>query len=376
MLKRVLVAPNAFKETLTSQEVSEAIVQGFRESFPQWEYDICLVADGGDGSLEAVNATLEDKEGHWLSQTVQGPMGEPVNARWLKVKEQAYIEISEAAGLKLVPQEHRNPMKASSYGVGELILAALEENCKDIHIFLGGSATVDGGMGALEALGVKFFDKNHEILVGNGQNLIHIHHIETSSLKLLRPVRFTIIGDVTNPLLGEKGAVFTYGKQKGALESMITPLEKGLSHWALCLDNVFHCPDPNQVGSGAAGGMGFGLKVALQANFILGADFFSHSLNLEDRVKNSDIVITGEGQLDQQTQYDKMPQRLISLANQWGKPVILICGQNRLGHVEGESSAIIFDTLPYLFDGNDWKEQATLWVMRTAQQIAKCIGIT
>jgi glycerate kinase len=289
---------------------------------------VCLpVADGGDGTLSAL---VESCGGEIREEIVEGPLGEQVRAKWGLIDGQktAIIEMAGASGLKLVPREKRNPMLTSSYGTGQLISAALEAGVEKVIIGIGGSATVDGGMGMLSALGVKFLNAQGEILKGRGADLGKIEDIDCTELNpKIQGVKFLVASDVTSPLIGEQGAARVFGPQKGAAPEMVEILEKGMLHYARKV-NRFSGKDMRYIpGAGAAGGMGAALMVFLGAELKTGITLILEAAHFREMLEGASLVITGEGRLDSQTAAGKAPMGVARMAHAMNVPVIGVAGE-------------------------------------------------
>ncbi len=279
------------------------------------------VADGGDFTGEVLRRAINAEP---VFIKVTGPLGDPVNATYWILGEKAIIEMAEASGMKQVASEKLNPLKATSFGTGQLIQNAISKGCNEIWLTIGGSATVDGGMGMLEALGFCFFDKNGEILQGNGGNLKKINRLQKASSG--KNITFKIICDVDNPLLGENGAAVVFGPQKGATPEMVKKLEQGLKHW---VDILFHETGKSLAevkGSGAAGGIAVPLLAFFNAEIEEGASFVLNKLNFNEHIRWADIVITGEGKIDSQTNNLKAPFVVAKIAQKYQKPVYAFAG--------------------------------------------------
>ncbi len=322
---KIVIAPDSFKESLTAYEASEAIASGMRRVWPEEEYLLIPMADGGEGTVQSV----VDAIGGELHETeVQGPMGEPVLARFAYVKEKksAVIEMAEASGLPLVPEDERNPEQASSYGTGELIKAALDLGCEKIIVALGGSATNDGGIGALAALGVIFYDEQGSELVTHGHTTKAIAKVDTSGMdSRIANCDFLLACDVTNPLLGKNGATYIYGKQKGASQKQLDELELGMENWARFLpEAAVEIP-----GSGAAGGLGAGLLAYCGGRIASGVELIAELVQLDEKLVGADLVITGEGAVNHQTPFGKTP---VGVAARAKCPVVILAGVLQEGY--------------------------------------------
>jgi glycerate kinase len=333
----ILIAPDSFKESLSATEVAQAIKRGFSEVFPEANY-VCLpMADGGEGTTEAlVGATA----GNVFNKQVVGPLGDTVSAQWGVLGDQvtAIIETAEAGGLHLVTKKSRNPLLATSFGTGELIKAALDQGVTRIILGLGGSATNDGGAGLLQALGAKFLDNQRQELPVGGGALAKLHSIDVSSLdQRLAKVKIEAACDVNNPLTGPQGASFVYGAQKGATPQMITLLDNNLQHLAAVIRKTIGCDVAQIAGAGAAGGIGAILLAFLNAQLKPGIETVLDAVNINQYLQASDLVITGEGRIDSQSSYGKTPGGVALRAKSFHCDVIAIAGSL------GDDAAVVHD---------------------------------
>jgi glycerate kinase len=319
---RWLVAPQEFKGTLTATEAAEAMAKGIRESSPEVVLDVAPLADGGPGTVDAL---LAGTRGERRRQVVRGPLGAPVEASWALLDDGriAVVEMAAASGLSLLPPEARDARRASTYGTGELLRAALDSGCERIILGLGGSATTDAGTGALSALGYRFLDASGQPLPPGGAALSGLVRVDASGRHpRLGAVEFLGATDVTAPLLGPDGAARLFGPQKGADAAAVEELEAALAHLASVVgDRAAGWP-----GAGAAGGFGFGLAALLGARLVPGYELVARALGLERRVLLADVVLTGEGRFDRQTSLGKGPGGLARRAREHGTPVVLFAG--------------------------------------------------
>lgn len=323
---KIVIAPDSFKESLTAMQVANAIEEGFREIYPQAQYVKLPMADGGEGTVESM---VEATDGHYINQIVMGPLGEPVEARWglMGDGETAVIEMASASGLHHVPLEQRNPLYTTSYGTGELVLAALEKGVKRIILGIGGSATNDGGAGMMQALGARLIDDNDNEIDFGGSALLQLKSIDLSDLDpRLSNVSVTVACDVNNPLCGELGASAVFGPQKGATPEMVKLLDTGLHAYGLLIEKVAGKAVIDVAGAGAAGGMGAALLGLMNAELKSGIDIIIDALKLDQLVVDADLVITGEGRLDSQSICGKTPIGVARSAKRFGKPVIALAG--------------------------------------------------
>jgi glycerate kinase len=323
---KILVAPQAFKGSLDAIHVAQAIARGIRDVFPDAELTILPVADGGEGTVRAM---VQASGGHTITSRVMGPLERPVNATWGVLGDgvTGVIEMAAASGLPLIRREERNPLRATSFGTGELIRHALDNNLKRLIIGIGGSATNDGGVGMAQALGAHFLDsEGNEILLGGG-NLKHLRKIEVSELDpRLESLDIEVACDVNNPLCGPTGATMVYGPQKGTDAQTARELDDALADYARLLIRDVGKDVAEIPGAGAAGGMGAGLLAFTHARLRPGVEIVFHAIDLDRHVKESDLVFTGEGRMDQQDIYGKAPMAVAQRAAVQGVPSIAVVG--------------------------------------------------
>lgn len=322
---KVLIAMDSFKGNFHSLKVAEIVERGIRKVYKDASVDKVAIADGGEGTVDAIVQTLSGK---YEKVKVTGPMGEPVMAKYGIVEDTtAVIEMAEASGLDLVDEDKRNPLKATTYGTGELILDAIEKGCTKIIMGIGGSATNDGGTGMARALGVKFLDRDGKELEEGGGSLGALSRIDVSKLNdKISDIEIIVACDVTNPLYGEKGASAIFGPQKGADAGMIKQLDSNLKHYSEIVKKDLDLDVATEPGAGAAGGLGYGLVVFCGAKLSKGIDMVLDTIKIEDRMEDVDVVITGEGRVDGQTIYGKVPVGIAARAKKFGKPVYAIAG--------------------------------------------------
>jgi len=323
-----LLAPDSFKESMTSKEACRAMELGIKSVLPLAQCIHVPMADGGEGTMQA----LVDATGGKIYKTiVKGPLGNDVEAEYgiLGDNETGVLEMSSASGIHLVTRDLRNPLITSTYGTGQLIKAALNHPIKKLLIGIGGSATNDGGAGMAQALGIKFLDVAGNEIGSGGGELIKIDRIDTTGFLLSRYENLTIevACDVTNTLTGENGASYTFAHQKGATEEMAKQLDANLEHYADKI-KISTGKDVSMVaGAGAAGGLGAGLMAFLDAKLSKGIELVTKYAELEEKIKNADFVFTGEGSIDHQTQYGKTPMGVAQVAKKYNKPVIAFAGK-------------------------------------------------
>lgn len=323
---KIVISIDSLKGSLTSIEAANAIKKGILSVDNKTDVAIMPLADGGEGTVEAL---VQGMNGEEKVITVTGPINEKVNATYgiLKETNTAIIEMAQASGLPLVPAELRNPLNTTTYGVGEIIKEAIEKGCRNFIVGIGGSATNDCGVGMLQALGFEFYDENDNLVGLGGKVLNQIRRINTENkLKELDECNFKIACDVNNPLYGENGAAYIYGPQKGATKEIVKELDKGLKNFAEVVKKDLGKDIAHIEGAGAAGGLGFGFLGFLNSKLESGIKIILDEIKLEEVVKDADLVITGEGRLDNQTAMGKAPIGVAKLAKKHGAKVIAIAG--------------------------------------------------
>lgn len=323
---KVVVAIDSFKGSLSSIEAGQAVKAGVLAAHPDANVIIKPLADGGEGTTDAF---IEGLGGQRIDLIVTGPMGSPVSCYYgyLEKDKTAIIEMASASGITLVPAHQKNPLTASTRGVGEMILHALEKGCRHFIIGIGGSATNDAGIGMLKALGYSFLDEQG-LDVGEGaQALGKVASIDAKNRHpLLDDCQFRIACDVTNPLCGENGATYIYGPQKGVTEAQKESLDQDMAHFADVTETTLNCAYKNYPGAGAAGGLGFAFLSYLHASLSPGVELILDAINLSDALNDADIVVTGEGQLDRQTAMGKAPVGVAKLAKAHDAKVLAFSG--------------------------------------------------
>lgn len=376
---KVLIVPDSFKECLSAAAVARAIAEGWRRAAPLDVVVEMPLADGGEGTTAAlVNAT----GGTLHPCTVTGPLGAPVTAHYGLIAEgsTAVVEVAEGSGLHLVAPEERDALRASSFGTGELILAALQHRPRRLIIGLGGSATTDAGVGLLQALGARFMDALGKPLAPGGGALLDLAHIDIAPvLERLAGVEVLVATDVTNVLLGPRGAAAVFSPQKGASAEQVVVLERGLQHYAACARAHGFVVD-TVPGSGAAGGIGGTLLGVLGAGtpgaqIVSGVALVMRTVGLEQQLQDADIVITGEGSLDAQSAAGKVPAGVCALANRHGVPVIALAGvvSGSLQPLYEQGLTAAFSIAPGPLSRADALANAGQNLARTAEQIARLL---
>lgn len=323
---KIVMAIDSFKGSLSSMDAGRAAAEGIQRVDPKVQVKVRPLADGGEGTVEALT---EGMGGRFCKVSVMGPFGEPVDCEYgiLDETKTAIVEMSGAAGITLVPRERLNPLEATTYGVGEVIKDAIGQGCRRFIVGIGGSATNDGGVGMLQALGYDFLDEDGEQIGKGAAALEKLRKISTEHvLPELAECEFHIACDVTNPLCGERGCSAVFGPQKGATPQMIEKMDQWLGEYAKMTQEVFPKADAQYPGTGAAGGLGFAFLAYTPAVLESGIEIVLKELKLEEDIKEADLVITGEGRLDEQTAMGKVPVGVASLAKKYQKPVIAFSG--------------------------------------------------
>jgi glycerate 2-kinase len=322
---KIVIASDSFKGSASTFEISESIEKGIRRIEPDAMVTKLPLADGGEGTVDALITALK---GQYIERIVTGPLGKKVKAKFGMInKEVAVIEMAEASGITLIQSEEKNPFKTTTYGTGELIKAALDYGVKEIFVGIGGSATNDAGVGMAQALGVSFKDRSNEEVGYGAESLAKIERIDVSNIdQRLKNTQLTILSDVTNPLCGENGASYVYGPQKGASIEDVVQLDGILKRFGKLLEAQLRINVIDKKGAGAAGGLGAGLMAFCQATLHSGTERVLEMMNLEEQVKDADLVITGEGMMDFQSVQGKAPLGVAKMAKKYGLPVIAIVG--------------------------------------------------
>lgn len=374
---KIVIAPDSYKESLSALEVATAIEAGFREIFPSAQYVKLPVADGGEGTVEAMVAATQ---GRIVHVPVTGPLGERVDGFYgLSGDERsAFIEMAAASGLELVAPSQRNPLKTTSWGTGELIRHALDVGVKHIIIGIGGSATNDGGAGMAQALGAALVDEQGQAIGPGGGELEKLARIDLSGLDpRLSDCRIEVACDVTNPLIGDDGASAVFGPQKGATPEMIASLDRGLDHYAKTIARDLDLDVLDLAGGGAAGGMGAALYAFCGAQLRQGIEIVTDALHLDEQVADADLVITGEGRIDSQTIHGKVPVGVAKVAKRYNKPVIGIAGSLTadVGVVHDHGIDAVFSVIYTVCSLEEALESARENVQMAARNIAAVLKV-
>lgn len=325
-MNKIVIATDSFKGCLSSKEVAAGIADGIRKVYPHCEIVCVSIADGGEGFCQAF---IDNKQGVKIETTVHDPLMRPIAAEYAIIDSKTtIIESAQASGLPLLAEGERNPLITSTYGTGELIKDAIAKGCRNIVIGLGGSATNDGGLGMLMALGYRFYDSNgNPLLQQGGQVLEQIAHIDTlERMPELVHCTFTIACDVDNPFIGDNGATNVYALQKGATQKSLEVLEKNMRHWCTLLFQHTGIDLSTIKGSGAAGGLAGAFIALLNAKTISGIDYVLNSIDFDHQIMDADLVITGEGRIDRQTLMGKAPQGILRRTHNYAIPTIALVG--------------------------------------------------
>lgn len=322
---KFLFASDSFKGTLSSEKIIELLTESANKVFPGCETAGTLIADGGEGTVDAVIAMTK---GSLIEVPVHGPLMEEATAVYGKINEEsAIIEMAAASGLPMVPAELRNPLNTTTYGTGELIKDALDKGFRNISIALGGSATNDGGMGAMAALGVKFLDKDGKELKGVGSDLAKVAKVDVSGLHpAVKEAAFTVMCDVNNPLTGPDGATYTFGKQKGGTPEILDELEAGMKSYAKVAGEALGRDIDHLPGAGAAGGLGAAVCGFLNATLKSGIETVLDLIDFDRMLEGVDVVVTGEGRIDWQSAFGKVPSGIGMRCKNKGIPAVAIVG--------------------------------------------------
>lgn len=375
--KKVIIAPDSFKESLTALEVAEAMENGFKKIFPDWEYIKVPMADGGEGTVQSLVDALD---GSMKEVDVLDPLGKKIRASYGLSGDgkQAIIEMATASGLELIKPSDRKVMQATSWGLGDLILDALDEEVEKILIGIGGSATNDAGSGMIQSLGGKLLDADGKQIPHGGEALSKLQSIDLSELDArLKDVKIEVACDVTNPLTGLDGASHVYGPQKGADEKQVEQLDSNLKHFAKMIRKDLDIDIENEPGAGAAGGVGGALLAFLGAELRGGGELITEWLDLEEALKDADLVITGEGGINHQTIYGKTPVVVGKLAKKHQIPVIALVGSISEGYEGVYDIGIdaVFSIISEVADLEETLEAGFSNVEQTAENVARTLKL-
>lgn len=365
---RVIVAPDKFKGTLTAEEAARAIGDGWRRAVPDAEVEQVPMADGGEGTLDALVAALG---GERFTEPVTGPLGDPVLATWASVRTSqgpmGVVEMARASGLTLLSTGRRQPLRASSYGTGQLIRAAAASGVRRLLVCIGGSASTDGGAGMAQALGVRLLDAEGRDLSPGGGALLELARIDLRGLdRAVAAMRVVVATDVDNPLTGANGAAFVYGPQKGASPEDVALLDRALGHFAAVIHRDLGIDVRDEPGAGAAGGLGAGLIAFLGAHVRPGVEVVMEAVGLRERLQGADVVVTGEGSFDAQSLRGKTPAGVLRAAQEMRVPAIVLCGRSSV-----EPPDVTVASLVERFGPGPAREQAASSLRRLAEEVAR-----
>ncbi|QQK79344.1 glycerate kinase [Salicibibacter cibi] len=371
-MPNIIIAPDSFKESMSARQAAEAIQSGFQQSGVHHDYHLIPMGDGGEGTMEALTANLD---GTYHKLQVEGPNIHPVEATYAVSKDgkTAIMEMAQASGLDRVAAQHRDVGTASTYGTGEVIRAALDQGVQKIILGIGGSATNDGGAGMIEALGAKLLDDQGRPIARGGVGLEHLATIDVSELDpRLQKTEIVVACDVTNPLLGEKGASAIFGPQKGADTAMVQRLDHALAHFHARTVEATGNEQQKTPGAGAAGGLGYALLAYLNAELKPGIDLVLEESNFRAYARKADVIITGEGKIDGQSVYGKTPVGVAKAGKETGTFVIAICGQLGEGYEEVYDHGIdaVFSLVPGAISVQDAMEHGGTYLRKVARNIA------
>jgi glycerate kinase len=374
---KILIAPDSFKDSLSAVEVADCIEQGIKNYSPEMNCIKIPLADGGEGTVDAI---LHATGGNKISARVKDPLFREIEGFWglLPDNETAIIEMAAASGLELLSTEERNPMLASTIGTGQLIQSAIDYGCKKIYIGIGGSATNDGGAGMAKVLGAKLMDEDGEEIDDGAMHLSKIASIDLSGFDpRINDCEIIVISDVQNPLCGENGASYIYGPQKGADPEMVIQLDLNLHQFGKIMEIHFNKEITTLPGAGAAGGLGAGLVAFCNADIRPGFETISEITKLENFIQEADLIFTGEGKLDYQTKFGKVPYGVSQLSKKYNKPVIGIAGSLGKGYMElykyGFQSILSITEGPVSLE--DAITNVRSLISKTAERIIRIISI-
>src|SRR5215211_441407 len=383
---RILIAPDKFKGTLNARDAAQNIAKGLLDVLPDAEIELVPMADGGEGTAEAV---CDARDCFWLECNAHDPLGREIEAHygWIAQEKLAVMEMSEAAGMRRLSESERDPIRATTFGVGEMILDATRRGANEIIIGLGGSATNDGGLGMARALGFRFFSDDEELtgIVTALENLARIEapvaagvspaSSRTQPARLLPQLKIITAVDVKNPFLGENGATRVFGPQKGASKSDLDNLERALTRLADVVATKFGFDYRNEAGAGAAGGLGFGLLSFCGATIRPGFEVVAEAVGLESKLKDADLVITGEGSLDRQSLEGKTPVGVARMARKLGKPVFAIVGRASEDRELRETFEGIYQSARPGMSQQENMKRAAEFLRENARELAETFGV-
>ncbi len=367
---KIVIAPDSFKESLTAEQVAEAIKRGFQQSLADVDCLLCPVGDGGEGTVDAIRLSLDFEE-KWIKVT--GPFGQKEAMRYFQKEQLALFEVADLVGLGKIPLEERNPLQIQTCGIGELIRHLIDQGIKEIYIGVGGTASNDGGIGIAAGLGYQFYDRDGNVLPAFGQSLLDLASVSTKNrYEIPEDVHIRILADVVSPLCGPQGATYMFGKQKGLHPAMFPVVDQAIQDF---YEKV--SPATLQIkGAGAGGGLAGGLCAFAQANIVSGIDTCLDLINFDKKVADADLVIVGEGRLDSQSFAGKAP---IGIAKRTpvGVPVVAICGSiaEDLPPLPFENIQAVFSILEKSEPLEDSLKNASLYLEHTAVNIGHLLNM-
>ena len=367
---KIVIAPDSFKESLTAEQVAEAIKRGFQQSLADVDCLLCPVGDGGEGTVNAIRHSL-DLEEKWIQVT--GPFGQKEAMRYFQKEQLALFEVADLVGLGKIPLEKRNPLQIQTCGIGELIRHLISQEIKEIYIGVGGTASNDGGIGIAAGLGYQFYDRDGNVLTACGQTLLNLASVSTENCyKIPEDVHIRILADVVSPLCRHQGATYTFGKQKGLDPTMFVAVDQAIQDFY----EKVSLATLEIKGAGAGGGIAAGLCAFAQANIVSGIDTCLNLINFDKKVLHADLVVVGEGRLDRQSLAGKAP---IGVAKRTpvGVPVIAICGSlaEDLPSLPFENIQAAFSILEKCEPLEDSLKNASLYLERTAANIGHLLNM-
>lgn len=370
---KIVVAPDSFKVSISARDLCAAVCRGIHAADPKIDVIELPLADGGEGTVDNM---VYSTQGETRLVQVNDPLGRPIRAAYGILGDHAtvIIEMAQASGLPLLKPDERNPLITSSFGTGELVLHALNAGYRKFIIGLGGSATNDGGAGMLKALGAAFYDQDGVLLPKGGASLEKLSYMDLSGLdKRLQESTFTIASDVNNPLCGANGASTVFGPQKGATPEMVQRLDMALSRFADVVEKQLGIDVRHLPGSGAAGGMGAALLAFLHAEFKSGIELVMDAIHFEQKIQAADLIITGEGKLDEQTMAGKVIAGVCKKAKPYQIPTIAICGGMELTSDQMDEIGLLagFSIVPKPCSLEQAMEQAEGWAQERVEQIIR-----
>lgn len=367
---KILLAPDKFKHSLSAQQVSQVVAEGIRQFDPHIQITMLPMADGGDGSLDVLSNAISCKK---IVCTVKDPIGRPIETYYLASQSVAYIELAKASGIRLLKKEEYDPLFNQTTGTGQLVKDAIERGYQEIHLFVGGSATNDAGVGIAEILGFRFLDEHDEILDPVGASLNKISYIYIPKEFDYKDLHFIVHTDVVNVLHGPDGAAHQFAKQKGADPMQIDLLDKGLQHFAQIVQSQLGVNIAGIKGGGAAGGIAAGLVGLLQAEIIPGIEFMARKMHIDEAIDLHDLVISGEGQLDSTSFSGKVVGYISDQCAKYQKPLHLLVGKSVLDSLPNKSIRSIRQVMDQAEDENDALNNAELYLRGMAYELVRSI---